>query len=135
MSKPLTRKEIFEEAIAKAEVPKIKPLTRQEIIMVKEAKREASGGGGTGGGVTYTDYFADGSYLYHDENYQTKVTKEEIATALETSIVRIGGPYAYTYFPFRVEVSSEGRVDIITLNNGEVEYATYYTAEHSDGPQ
>lgn len=46
MVNPLTRKEIFEEAIARGEVPTIKPLTRQEIIMAKEARRESQEPGG-----------------------------------------------------------------------------------------
>ena len=56
--KPITRKEIFENAIARGEKAPIKPMTRKEILMAKEAEREASGGGGeyfeTVGGDTLT---------------------------------------------------------------------------------
>ena len=48
--KPLTRKEIFENAIAQGKNAPIEPITREEMILAAHAKREASGGGGTGGG-------------------------------------------------------------------------------------
>lgn len=44
--KPITRKEIFENAIAHGEKAPIKPMTRKEIIMAKEAKRESKSPGG-----------------------------------------------------------------------------------------
>lgn len=44
--KPITRKEIFENAIAHGEKAPIKPMTRKEIIMAKEAKRESKSTGG-----------------------------------------------------------------------------------------
>lgn len=47
--KPVTRREIFENAVAEGKDPGIKPLTREEAILAKHAKREASGGSG---GVT-----------------------------------------------------------------------------------
>lgn len=50
--KHMTRKEIFMAALAKGENPPIKPLTREEHLMAAHAKREASGGGGTGGGAS-----------------------------------------------------------------------------------
>lgn len=47
--KPLTRKEIFENAIAEGKQAPIEPVTREEMILAAHAKREASGG--SGGGV------------------------------------------------------------------------------------
>lgn len=53
--KPITRKEIFENAIAQGKKPPIKPLTREEIIMAKEAERESSGGSSGGGAYATVD--------------------------------------------------------------------------------
>ena len=50
--KHMTRKEIFMAALAKGEEAPIKPLTREEQLLAAHAKREASGGGTGGGGVT-----------------------------------------------------------------------------------
>lgn len=43
--KPLNRKEIFLEALAKGETVNIKPLTREEKLLMQQAERESKGGG------------------------------------------------------------------------------------------
>lgn len=54
--RPLTRKEIFENAIAQGKEAPIEPVTREEMILAAHAKREASGGSGGGGGVEQPKY-------------------------------------------------------------------------------
>lgn len=63
--KPVTRQEIFENAVAEGKTPNIKPLTREEIVLAKHARREASGGGSGGGGAG--DLIVD-SEIFDDSN-------------------------------------------------------------------
>lgn len=48
--KPVNRKEIFMTALAKGEEVGIEPVTREEMLLAEQAKREAGSSGGGGGG-------------------------------------------------------------------------------------
>lgn len=50
--KPVNRKEIFMTALAKGEEVGIEPVTREEMLLAEQAKREAGSSGGGGGGVS-----------------------------------------------------------------------------------
>jgi hypothetical protein len=47
--KPTNRREIFLAALANGEVPVIEPVTREEVLLMKQCQREAQGGGSGGG--------------------------------------------------------------------------------------
>ena len=49
--KPVTRKEMFMEALAKGCACDVEPVTREEKFLAAQAEREASGGSGGSGGV------------------------------------------------------------------------------------
>ena len=83
----MSRKEIFQAAVAKGEKPPIAPLTREEIIMAAHAEREERGGSGGGdSGVFYVTL-----NLEMDTTLQAMIsgvcdkTYSEIKNALESA--------------------------------------------------
>ena len=84
--KPLTRKEIFQVAIARGEAPKGKPLTRSEIYMTQEAEREASGGGGV---VKLYAGLGNPKYIYKDAECSQKISKDELNALIGEPVILI----------------------------------------------
>lgn len=71
--KPLTRKEMLLDGVAKGNLDTFKPATREEVF----AKRALANAGSSGGGSCTFLYDNESGYLYHDNSYTRKVTKSE----------------------------------------------------------
>lgn len=142
MVKPLTRKEIFEEAIARGKAPTIKPLTRQEMIMAKEARRESQE---TGGGVQACGakvYYLDTSemsdavmYLYTDKECTTKETLEGFSKVMEQQVpvlvnIMVMGSVYGVGTPFALIKDENGTSGKLFAMTGRDEFIELYTAEY-----
>lgn len=88
--KTQNRKEIFLKALANGEEANIKPLTREEVLLKKQAQRESASGGG-GGGITIVNLTVD-----YDANVATcDMTAEEIFEMAQNSFVMLREIWAF----------------------------------------
>lgn len=137
MVNPLTRKEIFEEAIARGEVPTIKPLTRQEMIMAKEASRE-SGVQACGAKVYYGDakeLSDEVMYLYTDKECTRKETLEGFLNVMEQQVpvlvnIMVMGSIYGVGTPLSLTKDENGTSGRLFGMFGRDEFIELYTAEY-----
>lgn len=81
MNKPISRHEMFMSAIANGCECTLEPVTREEQLLAAHAKREASGGGTGGGGVTSWNDLEDKPFYANKEFVEVvplqSVTKDD----------------------------------------------------------
>ena len=135
--KAQNRKEIFLKALANGEEPKIKPLTREEVFLAKQAKRESESTGGTsdcdwntmknkpfGEEITEEIIYENGEYNYPLENFEDMTVTATLLDGTEgeytvTHIYENGEDGDYDYYALVDEDGNE-------LENSNIKSIRYY---------
>lgn len=76
---PINRREVFLNALAKGEPVPIEPLTREEVLLARQAEREAGGSGGGG---------YDAIIRYNDLNF---TTPELLSGSYDNLVAKVRG--------------------------------------------
>ena len=120
--KAQNRKEIFLKALANGEEPKIKPLTREEALLKKQAKRESES---SGGGEHRCDWNKMDNRPFGEETVKKYIVPEVLLTSIDESYNDVRKSVDIEYFP------NEG--DEFILNIDGVEYPIILGERWSDG--
>lgn len=113
-----TRKEIFLDAIAKGKEPEIEPLTREELLLAEHAKREASGGSGSGSALGGADWNAAEGEPGHVLN-RTHYTEMVMGELLPETTVEIDPEGGQGYLTEPVLSVKKGEEYTVTWNGTE----------------